>query len=71
MDTVRVEITVANDGTIILKDLPFHAGDQVEVTIRNQTPPEKSGDLYPLRGKPVHYKNPFDSVAEEDWETLR
>ena len=27
--------------------------------------------LYPLRGKLIRYKNPFDSVVEEDWETLR
>jgi len=27
-------------------------------------------NLYPLRGKPVQYKDPFDSVAEDDWEVI-
>ena len=26
---------------------------------------------YPLRGKPVIYRNPFEGVAISDWEVLK
>ena len=28
-------------------------------------------ELYSLRGKPIRYLEPFESVAENDWEVLR
>ncbi len=31
---------------------------------------ERSG-RYPLRGKPIRYVDPFESVAEDNWEALR
>jgi len=31
---------------------------------------ERSG-RYPLRGKPIRYVDPFESVAEDNWDVLR
>lgn len=64
------ETRVEQNGTIILRDLPFHEGDKVLVVItaqpKNATPPPH----HPLRGLPVEYRDPFDPVAEQDWEAL-
>jgi hypothetical protein len=42
----------------------------VEVIVRDRLREQASGQRYPLRGKPIRYVGPFESIAEEDWETL-
>lgn len=70
MQAYRVEKIVPRDKTLLLQGLPFPAGDTVEVLIVRQRP--RSGEnRYPLRGTPVEYERPFESVAENDWEALR
>jgi len=71
MQDYRVETTVSGDGSLIVKDLPFPPGDRVEVIIRSHDRGEKKGGRYPLRGKAVRYVDPFENVAEEDWEAMR
>jgi hypothetical protein len=71
MQDYRVETRILNDGSLTIKGLPFQPGDRVEVIIRSHKPLEGKGECYPLRGKPILYTDPFDSVAEEDWEALR
>ncbi len=81
MNAHKVETILAEDGTLILRDLPFHAGDAVEIIIleRPSTLPEKvlanqlESTLYPLRGKqPYHYEGPFEpAVPPEEWEVLQ
>lgn len=71
MQDYRVETKVSNDGSLTLKGLPFQAGDEVEVIIRSREHRDGEGRHYPLRGKPIRYTEPFDGVAEEDWEALR
>jgi hypothetical protein len=66
----RIETRVENNGTIILQDLPFHAGDRVIVVITTRPQNSAQSAACPLRGLPVEYKNPFDPVAENDWEAL-
>ena len=49
--------------------MPFRTGEKVEVIILGiQGDGQKR---YSLRGKPVRYAAPFDSVAESDWEANR
>ena len=67
----RIETTVATDGTLTLTNLPFHAGDAVEVIIVPRTSASAEQTAYPLRGKVIHYDNPTAPVAQEDWEALR
>lgn len=71
MQDYRVETRVSSDKSLILKGLPFAAGDKVEVIVRSQEQPQGNGECYPLRGKPVRYTDPFGSVAAEDWEASR
>ncbi|PIU31864.1 MAG: hypothetical protein COT06_05855 [Syntrophobacteraceae bacterium CG07_land_8_20_14_0_80_61_8] len=71
MHGYRVETTVSSQGSLIIKGLPFQAGDKVEVIIRRHKHGERKNTCYPLRGKPIRYADPFGSVGEEDWETLR
>ena len=63
----RIETRIENGGTIILHDLPFQEGEKVVVVITTQPVEVDQKELYPLRGLPVVYKNPFDSVAESEW----
>jgi hypothetical protein len=70
MQAYRVERTVPGDKTLILEGLPFSTGDRIEVLIVRQAP-RGGGSEYPLRGKPVEYKRPFESVAENDWDALQ
>jgi hypothetical protein len=71
MQTYRVETTISQDGNLSIKGLPFRAGEKVEVIVRGQKRGRKTDDLYPLRGKPFTYTDPFESVAEQDWDALK
>ena len=71
METYHIEATVGQDGTLILRDLPFPSGDRVEVTVRSCGPAESQIDPYPLRGQPIRYDQPLEPVAEVDWEILK
>lgn len=70
MQTYRIETKVSSDGTLTIKELPFQAGDKVEVVVRSRQPDRKSSKRYPLRGKPLRYVDPLESVAESDWDAL-
>ena len=67
----RTETKVSRGGKVTLTGLPFAPGEEVEVTISRKRAPESDGERYPLRGLPVRFAEPFDSVAEDDWEVLR
>jgi len=70
MSTYRVETTISKDGTLSIKDLPFVIGDKVEVLVRGRKYGRKNQKRYPLRGQPIRYIKPFDSVAESAWMVL-
>jgi len=69
--TYRTEKKLTEDGKLILDQLPFHAGDWLEITIRAEAQPAPSKQSYPMRGKVIKYDRPFDPVAEDDWEALK
>lgn len=71
MQVHRMEVKILNNRSLMIKELPFHPGDKVEVIIRSCTVNRKSSERYPLRGKPLRYIDPFDSVAENDWDVLK
>ena len=69
MQAYRLETTVSDDGSVVLKQLPFRAGEEVEVIVlARESQPGR--EKYPLRGKPIRYDRPTDPVAETDWESL-
>lgn len=79
MNAYKVEAVLSEDGALMLKGLPFCAGDAVEVIILERSNPTESmaasqaePNLYPLRGKVLHYEDPFEpAVTLDDWEALR
>jgi hypothetical protein len=71
MSVHRVEMTLAKDGTLTLTNLPFHAGEAVEVLILPRLPKFSGQERYPLHGKPIQYLNPTEPVAEDEWAALR
>jgi hypothetical protein len=71
MQDYRLETTVSGDGSIVIKGLPFQAGDKVQVIVRGRESREEGNERYSLRGTPVRYTDPFEPVSEEAWEVLR
>ena len=71
MQAYRVETTLEQDGTLTLSNLPLRAGEAVEVIILVQPPSVVSHQHYPLRGTSVHYSEPTEPVAQEDWEAAQ
>ena len=71
MQAYRVETIVVQDGTLTIKGLPLRTGEKIEVIILSSADKAEGVNRYPLQGKPVHYLNPFESVAENDWDVLR
>ena len=71
MSTHHIETKLTEDGKLTLKDLPFHAGDAVEVIVTSRPTRIANVDRYPLRAKPIRYIEPTEPVADEDWEALR
>ena len=71
MNVHRIETTLNQDGTLTLTDLPFHAGDAVEIIILPRATKPAGQKNYPLQGTSIEYVDPTDPVAEEDWAALR
>lgn len=64
-----IETTLDKDGCLILENLPFAAGDAVEVIILARQPASNGGKNYPLRGEPIKYIDPLEPVADDDWDS--
>ena len=77
MNAHKVTITFSEDGKLELTDLPFHAGDTVEIIFLEQPKQQQSSPTsspeYPLQGKQLYrYDDPFEpAVPAEDWEILK
>lgn len=71
MQTYRVETIVSPNRMLTIRGVPFSPGEEVEVIILNHPRQVIKRQRYSLRGKPIQYTRPFDSVAEDDWQALR
>lgn len=71
MQTYHIETTMINNGTLIINELPFRAGEKIEVILRRRSLEKQSNEKYPLRGKLIRYDHPFESVAENDWDAMQ
>lgn len=71
MNAHKVAATLMEDGTLVLKGLPFHAGDTVEIIILEQSKDEplnqQSLAQLPLQGTVLRYDEPFEPVADKDY----
>ncbi len=70
MQAYRVEATISPDRELIVRGVPFRAGEKVEVIILSLARKWKSPEQYPLRGTPIRFVAPLDSVAEDEWHVL-
>lgn len=71
MEAYRTEAKLEREGELRLSDLPFHAGDEVEVIVLRQDSAQTVENPYPLRGLPIRYEDPTEPVAESDWDALK
>lgn len=67
MQAHRIETTVQQDGKLVIQDIPFQAGEMVEVIILPVLKP-RTQDKYPLQGTVLEYLNPTEPIASDDWE---
>ena len=71
MQAYRVETTIQQDGSLIVRHLPLQAGESVEVIILVRPSPAATQHPYPLRGTQITYHDPTEPVAETDWEAAQ
>lgn len=70
MQAYKVRSHVGEDGSLTVENLPFPAGEAVEVIVLSEARKRKE-QQYPLRGTVIQYIDPTMPVAEDDWEVLR
>lgn len=73
MATYKTTAKVGKDGQVVLENLPFANGVEVEVTVESQAaidrpwPPE-----FPLEGSVIKYDDPLEPACPpEEWEAIR
>jgi hypothetical protein len=71
MNTHRLEIALTENGKITLENLPFLAGETVEIVISHQEKVPSSDNSFPLEGTVNYYDDPFEPVADHEWEVLK
>ena len=67
----HTEATVSENGSLIIKGIPYLSGHKVEVIIKDKSPQKDMKGKYSLRGSVLKYEDPFEGVAENDWEILK
>ncbi|MEM1041007.1 MAG: hypothetical protein AAGI91_00095 [Bacteroidota bacterium] len=71
MQAHRAEATVAGDGSITVRDVPFSEGEEVEVIVLPRVSASPS-DRDALKGSVRRYTDPFDSAVDPDtWDAGR
>ena len=71
MEAHRIDATIGEHGELILKHLPFAPGESVEALILSRAVPVGDSDTATSRNSVLEYRDPFEPVAIEDWESLR
>lgn len=67
--TYRIEAVISEDGKLLLDQLPFRAGQTVEVIVFPTDQITSSSQA--LRGMVLRYEQPTAPIAEADWDALR
>lgn len=63
MKAHRIETKLTKNGTLILEDLPFQAGEAVEIIILERSSQPSDSNPYPLQGKVIHYDEPIEPIS--------
>lgn len=69
METFKTKTTIKKNHKIELENVPFENGIEVEIEVFLKE--KNSNNNYSLRGSLLKYDDPFDPVAEDDWEVLK
>jgi len=68
----RIKATLTEAGKLILQDLPYNAGDTVEVIVVKKTDNTSQSITNSLKGTVIEYSDPFESALDaNDWEVLK
>ncbi|MDG2990810.1 hypothetical protein L3556_07685 [Candidatus Synechococcus calcipolaris G9] len=71
MNAHKLAATLMEDGILVLKGLPFHAGDAVEIIIleqpKEEQPRHTSPKDYPFQGIVLRYNDPLEPVVDKDY----
>ena len=67
MQPYRTHAVVSANGSLEIEQVPFAAGDTVEVVIL-PTKAQNTSQRYPLQGTPIQFEDAVSPVAEGDWE---
>jgi len=73
MEAYKTAAKIGDRGQLRLSNLPFSAGEEVEVILLRRPKPARDRETksrYPLRGQPFRYERPLEPVAENDWEVV-
>lgn len=71
MESYRVVITVPDDGTIIIRGLPFTPGEEVELIVRRSESDRGRSIHIPLRAKQVCCVDAAESTVGGRWDPLQ
>ena len=71
MQAYKTEAAIDKNGTLTLGDLPFAEGEAVEIIILSRAPSSQTSQNCALRGLPVQYHQPFEAVAENEWDAAQ
>jgi len=67
----RTEATIGEHGTLLFQNLPFEPGQPVDVLVVSRQRTETEEPNRSLLGSVLEYRDPFEPVADEEWEALR
>ena len=72
MNTHRIETSLTENGKLVLQNLPFNKGDDVEIIILERNSAKIASESHPLKGTVISYEDPFEpTIAAEDWDSLK
>lgn len=67
MNSHRIKTALTENGKLLLQNLPFEQGDEIEVIIKKSKSSTQS-DLDTLKNTVVAYREPFEPViSPEEW----
>ena len=68
MQSYKIEKIMPDNGILTLRQLPFNPDELLEIIINNK---ERKCESSELKGSVLEYKDPFEPIAEDDWDVLQ
>ncbi len=72
MKEQHIETVLTKEGKLLLQNLPFKQGDEVEIIILERSSSKTASDPNALKSTVIRYDDPLESATSpEDWEVLK